>query len=370
MPTMKFIDEYAVISREAFAQLKQTMSKEEGAAHLANIIITEGYPLPLVPISWADCLDSMNALLELDATSLIKDGAWYSRYEYKYAFTDKYIATSNIGNRASNYFHQEARFHCGSQNAPSPVRVWADRKFLTGALYALWSLNVEEVTSTTLRNAIGMRKYIASQFRPSAAKAVYQHFNSKRILDPCSGWGDRLAGFIGTPSANSYLGIDPNDKLHFNYDDQVVCFHENRLVNTVRGCAEDYQYAPERKFDTIFTSPPYFNIERYTEDATQSFKRYKGFNGWLNGFLFPMLENAWKQLEDNGTMIINISDVYSGHKVNPICDNMNAFISNLEGAVYQGAIGYEMRKRPNSKAAGVGTFCEPMWVWKKVVDKG
>jgi len=79
------------------------------------------------------------------------------------------------------------------------------------------------------------------------------------------------------------------------------------------------------------------------------------------------LGEAWDHLESGGTMIVNISDVYSNHTVNRICDAMNDHISTLDGAIYDGCIGYKMNKRPNSKALDgkEGVFCEPMWVWKK-----
>ena len=129
-------------------------------------------------------------------------------------------------------------------------------------------------------------------------------------------------------------------------------------------CAEDI-YMNE-KFDTVFTSPPYFNIERYNQEDNQSWKRYKKLNNWLDGFLFPVLEKSWNALNSGGTMIINISDVYSNHTINRICDPMNDFISRLSGANYNGAIGLRMAKRPNSKAVkSDGIFVEPMWVWKK-----
>ena len=35
--------------------------------------------------------------------------------------------------------------------------------------------------------------YIATQFKPVVAKAIYQMTNAKRVLDTSCGWGDRLA---------------------------------------------------------------------------------------------------------------------------------------------------------------------------------
>ena len=214
-----------------------------------------------------------------------------------------------------------------------------------------------------------MRKYVASQFRPSAAKCIYQHFNSENVLDFSSGWGDRLNGFLSCSTTKSYFGLDPNSRLFVGFHNQLADYHrvydlEKKIILKME-CAEDADI-PNYTFDTVFTSPPYFNIERYNQDDTQSWKRYKKLNNWLDGFLFPVLEKSWNGLHSNGNMIINISDVYSNHTVNKICDPMNDFISKLSGASYQGTIGLRMAKRPNSKAVkSDGIFVEPMWVWKK-----
>lgn len=116
--------------------------------------------------------------------------------------------------------------------------------------------------------------------------------------------------------------------------------------------------------DTVFTSPPYFNVEKYSNDDTQSYKRYKKIDEWLVNFLFKAIDMSYKTLKKDGYLIINISDVYSGHKINHICDPMNYYIQSL-GMKYEGVIGMKMAKRPNSKAINNGVFVEPIWIWKK-----
>jgi hypothetical protein len=64
---------------------------------------------------------------------------------------------------------------------------------------------------------------------------------------------------------------------------------------------------------------------------------------------------------------------------------MNNFLSTFSDSEYQGCIGMELAKRPNSGGAGTAkskdyteealkkteetkdkTFCEPIWIWKKL----
>jgi len=135
----------------------------------------------------------------------------------------------------------------------------------------------------------------------------------------------------------------------------------------------------DSEFDMVFTSPPYFHVERYADDETQSWKRYgKDINVWLGDFLFPVLEKCWNSLKDSGTMIINIADVYATDKGQSksyvsICDPMNDFIQSLPQSNYTGCIGLQLNKRPGSnndkQESKNKRIIEPMWVWKKGDDR-
>ena len=62
----------------------------------------------------------------------------------------------------------------------------------------------------------------------------------------------------------------------------------------------------------------------------------------------------------------NIANQVSGGNITKIIKKaMNDYISTLPNAEYVGCYGYQMNKRPNSKAHKIGVFCEPMWVWRK-----
>ncbi len=361
------VDNEIVIDKALWADLNATHTKEALIEALANTIIDNNLPMPMRKITIEDARKDFEALRNFDAKQLFCQEPWFTRYEYdaKWWFRDTIIATNNVGNRAADYFQQENRWKCDSINSPSPYRTWHSKRFLLTLLPVLWSMKFEEVNNDVLRSCIGLRKYIASQFRPSAAKAVYEHFNAKYVLDFSSGWGDRLTGFLAS-DARYYQGVDPNANLLEGYHGLANEFNGPRTVLHTVGGAENQGY-PNRCFDLVFTSPPYFNVERYTQEENQSFKRYKKIDQWLEGFLFPSLKSAWWGLDFGGHMAINISDVYSGHTINRICDPMNGFIATLNGAEYQGAIGYEMRKRPNSGAlkGKTGTFAEPIWIWRK-----
>jgi hypothetical protein len=356
------------ISKSLWNRMNQTMSKEEIIQLISDTIEKENLPLPYRQISRMEAEKDFHELYNTDCSQLIKNGSFYSRYEYSHKFSDFYVEQSKVGNKSSDFFHQENRWKCDSINAPSPFRSWTIEKFRKTLLNALWTLKYDSVDTRKLRSAIGLRKYIASQFRPSAAKAMYQKFNAERILDFSSGWGDRLAGFLATPNAKEYYGIDPNENLQEGYRKQIEMANkltkEDKEAIVVPSPAED-AYIEKDYFDFIFTSPPYFILERYTQEQNQSWQRYKKIDKWLEDFLFKVLRKSWDSLKSGGTMAINISDVYCNHTNNKICDPMCNFVDNFSDSEYFGCWGFKMSKRPRSKAVGEGVFAEPIWIWKK-----
>lgn len=326
---------------------------------------TRKFSVPLVEIDENDAVEDFKKLKDLDTSSLLKKDDLFSRYDYKWDLGNFYIDSCNIGNKSSNHFHQDLRFKCDSINSPSPYRTWNEKKFFMTLLNSLWTLKVKEVTSETLRSCIALRKYIASQFRPSAAKFMYDHFKAESVLDFSSGWGDRLSGAMASDYVKSYTGIDPNKDLIENYNKQIQLFGNNKNIIMIPEPAEEAIKNLNNKFDLIFTSPPYFIIERYSKDASQSWQRYKKLDKWLDGFLFPVIENSWTLLKSGGHLAINISDVYCNHTINKICDPMNDFINSLTNSCKVDNINYRMMKRANSKSDKQGIFVEPNWIWKK-----
>jgi len=360
-----------VIDKENWSHIKENYEKDVVKQAISDII--KDLPLPMRKITYQDAINDFNKLVELDSQSLICEGEWFSRYFYKYPLSNKYIKTCKIGNQSSDYFHQESRWLCDSINAPSPYRTWHTEKFRLTLLNGLWTQKTKEINNQTLRSCIALRKYIASQFRPSAAKAIYEYFNAEKILDFSSGWGDRFSGFLSLKkNLKMYIGTDPNRLLHSGYHKQtIMCsnsLNKNKQYITSIGAEpfEDMDLSYDNYFDLVFTSPPYFLAERYSQEPTQSWQRYKKLEDWLNKFLFTSLEKAWKSLRVGGYMAINISDVYLHHKVNKICDPMCDYIKDVLGGQFIEILGYQLSKRPNSKSDKKGVHCEPIFIWQKV----
>ena len=394
---------YLYINQHEWDYIKETFDKDDVKESLAKVAMT--YPLPYAEISENDAHNELRKLKGMRHNEVLTEGEWFAREgtEYKYDLTwngtQQYFRRVNTGNKSSNYFQQENRWSVDGSVAPGPKRTWESEKFMTSLMGAAYTLKLPHIDKKYLRTMVSLRKYICSQFKPNVAKIIYDKLGSKNVLDFSAGWGDRLAGFYGSETGEYYLGIDPRKENHPIYHKQAEFYDKHRTLFEVEkkyefreSPAEDVDFSEyEDTFDTVFTSPPYFNVERYSYDDTQSWVKYKDIKDWNEKFLQKTLKNLWCSVKAGGYLLVNISDVYSNSKWSTergwleICNPMNDFLSTFHDSEYQGCIGMEMAKRPNSGGAGTAKsedydeetlqkaeetkdkrFCEPIWIWKKV----
>ena len=330
---------------------------------------------------WKD----FNSLKHRDISSLIGTEKWFSPKplidisddEMTFQGNHYLIRGNNLGLTTSNAFSQSVRFQATNRDGKGIADTWAKYQTLYYVWNAIWSLKYDKVDRGVVRNCIRMKRYLPAQFKPNVARYLYELFGAKKVLDPSAGWGDRLSGFLASNCTEHYVGIDPNSKMHPCYRKQFDFYSQRvggKRADFIHSPAEDVDLSEYKEyFDLVFTSPPYFDAERYTTEKTQSFARYDSAEKWLNGFMFPTLKKGWESLREGGVMIINIVDVYNDHNKGcyRICKPMLDFMATQPNCHYQGVIGYHMSVRPNRNQSFNSHFAErtpqaePMWVWSK-----
>ena len=394
------MEPYLKIDEKEWEYITETFEKQDVKESLATVAMT--YPLPYPDLTEKKAWKDFQKLKGMKWNEIMVEGEWYARegteYTYNLNYEEKqlYFRRLNAGNISSNYFQIENRWSVDGSVSPGPKRTWENHKFMTTLMGSAYSLKMPKITKNILRTMIGLRKYICSQFKPNVAKIIYDMFKSETILDFSMGWGDRLAGFYASEHGKHYVGVDPRKENHPIYKEQsefyqkhLGFFEHDRKSDFHCSPAEDFDFTQyDNYFDMVFTSPPYFSVERYSYDDTQSWVRYKDINDWNKDFLQSTLGNLWGSIKKGGYLLVNISDVYTNSKWSTergwleICNPMNDYLSKL--GEYQGCIGMELAKRPNSGGAGTAKsyegsvwtekslenkqdkkFCEPIWVWKK-----
>ncbi len=328
---------------------------------------------PIMRCSEKDALHSYESLVNFDFTPTIVESKWESRLtviDEEYV-RDLLLKRTTTGNDASNYFHFSARMACEHHAHASPIRSWFDTKLRK---------NIESSAffKTDHRSALAMRGYIAAQFRPSAAKAFMTALDSKKVYDPCGGWGDRLAGAMASNTVEYYYCRDVNPLVFSGYAMQKLMYGKVRQMSFLDPITEvDFELKgseidcpAEDFFDLVFTSPPYFKTEKY-EGKASSWKQYEEFETWLSEFLFKMLTHAFASLKDGGVMAINISDCKTNNKLNKICMPAIEYCKlNLKDCEVLGVMGYELAPRVGANIdAQKTTNAEPVLVFRKNVSK-
>ena len=391
---------YLRIEEEEWQYILKTYEKDEIVETLSEVCHT--YPLPIPTYTNEEVLEDYKKLKGTWWPDILIEGEWFPRNsresKYPLTFDGKfmYFKKYTLGNKCSNKFHVENRYKVDWVRGPSGWKTWQTVEGIKTIVRAFFTLEkvLTDVNINSLKMAMNLRKYVASQFKPNVAKALYDYFKSEYILDFSAGWGDRFAGFYAADNTKHYVGIDPNLNNHPNYLLQEeyykkyqTFFESEKKATFIPQPAEDVDYSEyENYFDTIFTSPPYFNTERYSDHDTQSYLRYKQIDDWNTNFLHKALDKMIPTLKKGGVLAVNISDVYSapdGGYVD-ITNSMNDFLHS-RGLKYRGCIGMEMTKRPNSGGAGTAVsdyfteeskkqaeegknqaFGEPIWVWEKM----
>ena len=394
---------YLHINSEEWEHIKNTFDRDDVKDSLAQVCME--YDLPYAEITETDARKEYLALKGTRYNELLTEGEWFlrkaseSNYPLTFRGKQQFVRRLNTGNSASNYFQQGNRWSVDGTVSPGPARTWASKDFMTSLMGGLYTLKFDEVNRNSLRVCLSLRKYICSQFKPVVAKALYDMVGAKNVLDISAGWGDRLCGFMSSEKGEHYVGIDPRKENHPIYEEQYQFykkhngfFETDKLATFYESPAEDMDYSDYHDyFDIVFSSPPYFNVERYSYDDTQSWVRYNNIDSWNRLFLHKTIEKVWPTIRKGGYLAINIADVYAASKgdgkgYQEITNPMNDYIKSL-GGEYDGCLGMEMAKRPGSAGAGAiiegdedryteeallkaeeaknKTFCEPVWIWKK-----
>lgn len=382
------MEPYFKIEEKEWTYIKENFTKEDIKESLVKVLME--YEPPFMDISKKDCFDDYRKLKGVKWNDLYIEKKWFARSEYDWDRSDNLIKRLNVGNKSSNYFQQANRWSVDGTVSPGPIRTWESEKFMYTLLGSLFSLKVPKVNKSILRTCISLRKYICSQFKPNVAKVIYDRYKCKNVLDFSAGWGDRLAGFYASDYGELFVGIDPRKENHPIYKQQAefyqkhsTFFETEKKSEFICEPAEDVDLSKyEGMMDIVFTSPPYFTVERYSHDDTQSWVRYKNIDLWNENFLQTSVNNVWKTLRKGGILMVNISDVNATSNGKKewlkICDPMNDYIKTFEDSEYVECFGMEMAKRPNSIGVGTAkadvnnnkkqsdTFGEPVWMWKKI----
>jgi len=223
----------------------------------------------------------------------------------------------------------------------------------------------------------------AVNFPPLTAKYLYERFTEHCktqeqvvIYDPSSGWGGRILGAMSVRDDRRihYVGTDPNPE---NYPEglhkcgKYGCIADFYNTKTYRGNGffsetnsyEIYMLGSEvvgnnegfakhkGKVDLVFTSPPYFNREAYSEDQNQSYKKFSSYDNWRDGFLRPTLKTCVEWLRPQRYLLWNIADLLVRGDYLPLEEDSRKILEEL-GMEYKMTVKMALEPMPGTNRIG------------------
>jgi hypothetical protein len=205
-------------------------------------------------------------------------------------------------NSLTDYFTESYRILCKFGNYISPIDYWQQNKkhILKKTLN-----KYGEITIFNIREIIFNETKLCNNFRISVCLTILCYFKPKTWLDISAGWGDRLISAI-LYKVELYCGVDPNLDLHKGYDAII-----NKLVKENKRdkfflIKDGFETAklPDIQFDIVFSSPPFFDLEKYSTNIKDSIIQFNTEKDWCDKFLMVSIYKAISKLKIGGHLVL------------------------------------------------------------------
>jgi hypothetical protein len=186
------------------------------------------------------------------------------------------------------------------------------------AEFQLGDVHPDDFSSTLMVGVGGVQ--LVNEFRPWVARDIYaKHCKpGARVLDPCHGWGGRVIGWLAANLGGHYVGFDPATKTNAGVAALIKFLKQADVKSTaeVHGAPFEESKLQQNSFDFAMTSPPYFDTEFYSDEPTQSFKRYATYELWVEKFFKVLLAKTLRALKPGCSFLINVGrNRYPLHEV-------------------------------------------------------
>lgn len=285
-----------------------------------------------------------------------------------------------------NHFFEEVIFESKSNRYKyTPMEVLQDNKMMEWILDYIkskpnfYTSNEVSNVKSFFRNGTRYARKVAN-FCPRNARDIYfRYFDNVdratlNCLDTSCGFGSRMSAVL--LSGANYYGFDPNKDLFNKLKECNQFYLDNDIIDKNQKCelyccgSEVFMEELEGKFDVSFTSPPYFNLETYSNNDKMSYSD-GDYDNWLNCFVKPTIENTYKYLKVGGYAMINIKNLTRGGK-EPLFDDWFNIFSSIDGFEFveifemkhQGKKNFTMNC--NYTEEQYKGFKEPVMVFRKV----
>ena len=325
---------------------KEDIFAREDEFHHWNV-----YPFDLSENGYEGVIDKLKSYKAVDYEKLDDEGKErmvdevLAIYREVDVFPIQYFSEAGVMNEISKCIEYPAKFegnvvHCGAGigtvvcnylfpnlfDVPSQHDLTKDKE---GAETAYLKFKSDEFLRRSIKfcfsykngcpvptNVMGGLRLVGStptNFRPMNAKAIYERFAPKggTIYDFCCGFGGRLLGCLSSKNNYKYVGTDPNTETMYNlhrlgeYIEMVTGREDSYELHC---CGSEDFRGPANSVDFAFSSPPYFDLEVYSDEPTQCFNKFPVLEDWLEGYVRGTIKNIHHMLKPGCCYAVNIAD--------------------------------------------------------------
>jgi len=267
------------------------------------------------------------------------------KYDNEYFIIKENYLDTYIINNLTDYFSEKVRIKCKFGNNISLYDYWLKHKnkIIDNCLKKYGKNDIFHLRETIYYSIRG-----CNNFRITVALTILKYFKVKTWLDISAGWGDRLLSAIFN-KVKLYVSCDPNLDLFPCYNEIINTFVTPSKKKNFIIYPNGFLEAPieHYNFDVVFTSPPFFILEKYSSHLENSITKYSNEKEWCDNFFVKSLIKAYNHLKKNGHMIL-----YMGGS-EYVMKKMFLLSNIME---YKGII-YFYENKPKA-----------IYVWKKIKD--
>ena len=143
---------------------------------------------------------------------------------------------------------------------------------------------------------------------------VLKYYGRVFVTGNC-GFGGRMLGALSSKKNFRYVGTDPCTETMYHlhqlgdYIEMVTGRDDSYELHC---CGSEVFKGPENSIDFAFSSPPYFNLEVYSDEETQCYNKFPELNQWLEGYVRETIKNIKHMLKPGRCYAVNIADFKVG----------------------------------------------------------
>lgn len=143
---------------------------------------------------------------------------------------------------------------------------------------------------------------------------VLKYYGRVFVTGNC-GFGGRMLGALSSKKNFRYVGTDPCTETMYHlhqlgdYIEMVTGRDDSYELHC---CGSEVFNGPENSIDFAFSSPPYFNLEVYSDEETQCYNKFPELNQWLEGYVRETIKNIKHMLKPGRCYAVNIADFKVG----------------------------------------------------------